>query len=232
MHTLSVLARDAGRVVLFLWYAQLLLCVLAAIGAGVLARRPLSAPLWALTWSAMATLSYVLAIAGLPIVALLAFREWWGPGRSALGHPITVWSPRWAWPWSNLEDGVIPPQLVNGNPYMLHWSERWRAFVWCAWRNKVSNLRFTPLLGFTVQPAKIKGAGNAWNLYERPTSSPVFSWSVASQGPYAGAWFVFRPLKRQLRVGWALVPADASGFNPADLRQLRCGFTLQLNAAA
>ncbi len=182
-------------------------------------------------WPLMIALSLVLSIIGIPVVGYLAWGRDWTLAPGANGRAVFRWAPPWAWLWSNLEDGVIPPAMVNGQPYLMGRSDRWRSFVWCAWRNKVSNLRFTRGFGFTVKPARVYSIGNNRNLYEPLPAGGGWFWSLAWQGPYAGLWLLWRGAV-QLRIGWALVPADADGFDTQDLRQLWCGFTFQLNRGA
>lgn len=175
--------------------------------------------------------SITLSILGVPIVAVLAYLRAWEPTRSPLGKTILRWRPEWAFVFGNMEDGVVPPQAVNGKFYMPESDDRVRAFVWCALRNKASNLRFLKPFGFVVRPSLVRSVGNVHNPYTLPTEGRLL-WCLTWQGAYAGLWVVSRPFKRQLRIGWQLVPADADGFNADDLRQVWCGFSVQLNGAA
>jgi hypothetical protein len=76
--------------------------------------------------------SLVLAIIGIPVCGLLT-----AAGLMHLGADNKAHFPAWAWLWDNNEDGVSP---VFYNPS----GSRWKAFVWIALRNPVSNLRFVP----------------------------------------------------------------------------------------
>ena len=174
-------------------------------------------------------LTVVLSIVGVPVIAWLAARRAWAPAWSmATGAIVIEWAPAWAWIWGNSEDGVIPPNFVNGSLYLAGYGEAWRAFVWCAIRNKVSNLRFTPRLGFQIEPAKVGYVGNAHDLYAPIAPlSPRVLWSLAWQGSYAGLWVRIAGLM-QFRLGWTIVPADADGFDARNLRQRFCGFSIQL----
>ena len=170
-------------------------------------------------WAAMAALSSVLGALGLPIVGWLAWRRAWVRGLNSLGRGIWVWGPRWAWLWSDSDQGVYPGMLPG----------RWTTFVWSGIRNKASNLRFLPPFGFQVDPKRIRFRGNDRNLYlPLPNDSRPVLWSLTWQGLYAGLWVIWRG-RMQLRIGWTLVPDDALGFNPRDLRQVWCGFSIQLN---
>jgi hypothetical protein len=53
--------------------------------------------------------------------------------------------------WDNEENGVVPPRLVNGAPYMLGHPDSLRSYVWSAWRNPTAGLKV--LLEGTISPA-------------------------------------------------------------------------------
>lgn len=74
--------------------------------------------------------SLALMIVGLPVVGVLTA---FGLMYITTGPPQF---PRWAWIWANDEDGV------EGPPWFNPTHSRWKAFVWSALRNPVSNLRF------------------------------------------------------------------------------------------
>ena len=188
--------------------------------------------IWILRLLAIAThfvVSLCLSIVGVPVIAWLAARRAWAPAWSmATGAIVIEWAPAWAWIWGNSEDGVIPPNFVNGSLYLAGYGEAWRAFVWCAIRNKVSNLRFTPRLGFRVCPALIRSRGNNRNLYvPLPPGTRTVQWSLTWQGIYSGLWVVW-PGVIQVRIGWTIIPADADGFDPKNLRQRFCGYSFQV----
>ena len=190
----------------------------------------LLAPVWVVLWIAHILLSFTLSVVGAPLIVYLAATRQWFDTTNPLGKPIKLWSPKWAWIWGNLEDGVIPPPTVQGIPYHPGWPDWLRAIAWCAWRNKVSNLRFSKYLGFTIDPSRVGFLGNDRNLYEPlPNDARPVLWSLAWQGVYAGLWILWRGSGRQFRIGWTLVPDDAKGYNANDLRQRYCGFSLQLN---
>jgi hypothetical protein len=173
-------------------------------------------PLWALTATLHTVLSLVGALLGIVIVKSESYEKRLS---KVNGKMLWQWKPAWAWPWGNEEDGITQEAVptVAG------------IFAWSGARNKVSNLRFTKLLGFTVDPSKVGSVygKNSRNLYLPLTAGQKLFWSIAWQGIYAGIW-VKTPW-RQFRAGWAIVPADADGYNPLDLRQKYCGFSIQLN---
>jgi len=211
-----------GLAVYWVWLGLMALCGACTLLALILSRRP-AALIWGLLWAAHATLSYIGALIGLPLVgALSVFSAWERQVSRANGRTLWQWRPIWAYPWSNLEDGVYPGSVPTA----------WEAFKWSGLRNKVSNLRFTSMLGFTVRPERVGYVGNDRNLYMRlPNDSRPVLWSLTWQDLYAGLWLVFPGIKRQLRIGWTLIPDDARGFDPRDLRQRFCGFTLQFNSS-
>lgn len=186
----------------------------------------------------MHILLYILAgLAAFVIVppAIAALARAWKPGTSLLGKSIWVWS----WPlmgvWQNPEDGVDGGQWyidwLHQNGYG-DWPQWRRALYWSAFRNKVSGLRYLGApWSFKVDPARVRGRGNNSDLYVdlTPAQRTVRQWSIARQGCFAGLWIVFTN-GRQLRVGYALVPAD--GLRPYDAANLRlryCPLTVQLN---
>jgi len=165
-------------------------------------------------------------VSGLVIVPILTARKAWRQGISKKGATIYVW-PSAFWLWGNDEDGVLPPSTVNGKPYMVGKPTWLRVLAWCLWRNKFTNgMRFWRPMGFIVHPTQVEStAGSVPDFYATPSAvGSSFAW----QGPYAGYW------KRwangwQFRIGWCLVPEDGSHYDSSDLRQLWCGFTIQLN---
>jgi hypothetical protein len=90
--------------------------------------------------------------------------------------------------FDNEEDGVVPPALVNGKPYLEGVDDRLRAFAWSAWRNSANGLRWLP--------------GAACYLDARLVVTPKPWGYVASCG--------WRPCVQwhRLRIGW-LVNQDA-----------------------
>jgi len=163
--------------------------------------------------------SLLLKLSGIPIVGYLSWRRKWKPAVSALGKPILTWAPRVAWPWANEEDGIDPSDLPSA----------WTAFKWSALRNGATNaIRFWRPAGFTIDPSRVRSVCNNRNLYVTPIPNGL-QWSLTWHGPYAGLWIHINGVF-QIRIGWSLVPADADGpINPADLRQVWCGFTSQIN---
>lgn len=188
--------------------------------------------LWPLMWLSSA----VLWVMGVPICAMLAKSEAWKESTNYL-HPdrvIKVWKPKWAWLWSNKEDGV------TGHP---GWQEkyakypRWGAFVWSAWRNPSNNLRFVKGVSLKIDPTKIGFKGNASDPPKRlplDAQPPVgdVKWSFTWQGLYTGLVWRKQLTKTrhfQIRLGWKLLPKDAEGVSDDDYRKLSCGFGTQLH---
>ena len=186
--------------------------------------------LWPIMWA----LSAVLWVIGLPVCAWLAYTRNWRLTRSYRNPDrfIAVWRPRWAWVWSNNEDGV------TGHP---GWQDRYASsdrlgtFIWSALRNPSNNLRFVPFLSLVIDPSRIGYVGNdddpPKRLEEYPPVGDV-KWSFVWQLPYAG--FVYRRQLTatrhfQVRLGWKLLPKDRNGVADDDYRKLRCGFGTQLH---
>lgn len=182
-------------------------------------------------WPAMLVLSAVLWILGIPVCAWLAYTRNWTFSRSYL-HPdrvIAIW-PRWAWLWSNEEDGV------TGHPAWQEeyaGRERWGAFRWSAIRNPSNNLRFVPLLSLVIDPARIQFVGNTddpnpkYSVDDNPLG---IQWAFTWQGLYAGLIWrrqINRDRHSQLRIGWKLLPRDRFGVPEWDHRKRRCGFGTQ-----
>lgn len=187
-------------------------------------------------WPLMLVLSGILWILGIPICAMLARSEDWKESTNYL-HPdrvIKVWGRKWAWLWSNDEDGV------TGHP---EWQERykdsprWGAFRWSAIRNPSNNLRFVKGLSFKIDPARVGSVGNSADPAKRmPVDAQplpgVTKWAFTWQLPYAGV--VYRRQLTdtrhfQIRLGWKLLPKDASGVSDDDYRKLSCGFGTQIH---
>lgn len=85
----------------------------AALFASIQCAAGFASPLW---------------LAGLPVCAFLAL-----VGASTFDQKSLLYHwPRWAWVWSNDEDGIAGHGPLT----------RWHAFVWTALRNSVSNFRF------------------------------------------------------------------------------------------
>jgi hypothetical protein len=87
---------------------------------------------WILLFIAIQIVALILALVGLPIVALLALAHAWEkPGITAQWH----WDVAAAWPWDNEVDGICAPGTTP---------TAWRAFYWSALRNPCNNFRFVP----------------------------------------------------------------------------------------
>lgn len=174
-------------------------------------------------------------VLGFPACLGLAMLEAWEPRKSRFftyddGSPrwLAQWTPVWAYPWGNEEDGIAGPRSF------MHGAPAWkRAFVWSAWRNPVNNLRFIYPFGITIDPARIRWRGNVVDSPlddDRNEGVFRFRWSYTWQGIFAGFWLRAPVGGRVLnfRCGYKLVPKDARGVPDYDYRSKGCGFGLQL----
>ena len=133
----------------------------------------------------LASLGWMLI--GIPVLLVLAIcKYWYRRDSKSIFFPnrkVYAWEPAWAWRWNNEEDGVIPPTLVNGEPYMPD-SPTWvRAYVWSAFRNSCAGMK-----------AEMQDAITAPVTIERHRY-----WTILRSGPY---WCVF--VGKLLRFGWLL----------------------------
>lgn len=169
-------------------------------------------------WPLMLVVTAAGSIVGVPVISYLCIARKWGRTVNEVGRTIWVWTPQWAWLWSDNDQGICPGLVPS----------RWDAFKWTAVRNKVGNLRFLKPFGFWIHPSRVRSVGNAHDLYlPLPATAQDFFWNYTWHGCYTGLWIVWRN-RVQLRIGWALTPADADGIEPGNLRQMWCGFTFQL----
>lgn len=145
-----------------------------------------------ITWPLYLGLGAVLYLLGLIMVpiALLcgAYAEQWTPfGRFKL---LFTWS--FMAPWSNLEDGLFPPEYKLRYP---NWGFLRLAFTWCALRNPASGLRWAPILSTKIDPFQIHFVGSLGRmgqqyptLYEEKQPSFVYIW----HGYYSCFWWHFK----------------------------------------
>jgi hypothetical protein len=182
------------------------------------------------TWVAFLFIDIPLWLVGIPICYYLArTKKSHVAYVSRYDRTLRVWAPKWAWLWSNDEDGV--DGLRGGDPDNFWWRDQtkddWtRLFHWSGWRNPVGNLRFVPLLSFKIDPSRVHFIGNAdprnvVHLQDRPFMVGTFVW----QFPYSGLWLYLG--KFRFRIGWKLEPKDAQGLEENDYRRQGCGFTFQ-----
>jgi len=186
-----------------------------------------------LLWLPMLLLSAVLWVMGIAVCSWMAFgRNWTDAVSNKGGRPIKVWNSKWAWLWSNDEDGVLGS---------VEWEEkykarpRWGAFVWTALRNPSNNLRYVPKLNVKIDPTKITYVGNHDDPPRKPDVKPPVGdvkWAYTKHGYYSG--FVYRrQLTKerhfQIRLGWKLIPKDRFGVDDNDHRKTSCGFGTQLH---
>jgi len=179
-----------------------------------------------LTWVLELIVSGILWLLGFPLCGWFAYREQWYARTSLyFNRTILVWSKSWMWLWGNEENGVAGPLwYAQENPT---WSQRWRAFVWSAWRNPTCNLRFMTPFGFLIDPRRVRYVGNTLDpdadyLKDPSRTLYYFAWC----GWYSGFWLIYRGF--QLRVGWKIIPKDKDGLAATDYRRKGCGAALQL----
>jgi hypothetical protein len=148
-------------------------------------------------WIVYQLLSLVFEIVGFVLlIPFAAFGLWTTrPGKSPLfsGRTVTAWVGGWLMqPWDNEEDGVVPPALVNGQPYMSGKSDRLRAYVWSAWRNPTSGMKILPGASFKCSD-NVKVTIKPWGY-------------IASDG--------WRPCLayKFIRIGWVINPDAQAGW--------------------
>lgn len=160
-------------------------------------------------------------ILGHPVCLLLGLARRTATRREPLSGNdyLVVWSPRWAWLWSNSEDHVSGPRVVPPtSPSAREWwerTQRWpfwrRAWSWSAWRNPVANER---MLYGPAHPDSIEWLGNSPHPHEqwKLDRSPRWLWHWARHGLRTGLW-ILRAHRdgtySQIRIGWKIIPAPA-----------------------
>lgn len=145
---------------------------------------------------------------------------------------LLQWTPLWAYPWGNEEDGI--DGLRGGDPSNYWWAERTqdltdveRIIAWAANRNAASNMRFILPFGFLIDPKRVDWVGNSADpRSEGPKHPERYLWCIARQGIYSGFIFSYRGVRG--RIGWAVEPTDSIGISPDDYRSRGCGFKAQL----
>jgi len=191
----------------------------------MLKRILLSLPLW-LAYTATAL---VLDVVGLMLIPLMLAGNrfvvrisdiWPIPTRvgGEVKGGLQVQWPRWAWLWSNEEDGVAGPTWYAARH--PKWSGSKIAFFWSALRNPSNNMRFIPGINPVIVPKKI-----AYLEHHTETTSIVYTW----QGIFSGLLITFPIRGRIFRFwwGWKLKPTDVAGVPDTDMRKPRCGFAIQ-----
>ena len=168
-------------------------------------------------WVVNMAVGVALSLLGVVVVGYLAVAHAWeqqaNPRSQETGALLWQFRPRWAWLWSNDELGIAYP----GRPLTA-----WNVFVWTAWRNRVSNLRFVRPWYCRVDVTRLRSAGT---LPRDPYHTLGPGWAIVWQGVYAGVWI--RGWTRQFRIGFTLIPADADALNPNDLRQMYAPFSFE-----
>jgi len=190
-----------------------------------------------LLWALMLLLTMPLWVAGILVCSVLAYRRDWWPATSSVyvSRTIMIWRPRWAWLWSNDEDGV-----TGNSAWRLKYANRERlgALLWSAWRNPTNNFRFVPVLNPVIEPRRIRFVGNTDDPHPsytvEDTAKPGdVDWAFTWQGIYSGLiwrWQITASRHCQFRIGWKLLPRDRFGVPDWDHRRVRCGFGFQFHA--
>ena len=91
---------------------------------------------FAFLFALIQTVSAVMWVPGWFVVGGLAIARAWHKGTDGKYH----W-PAWAWIFDDEEDGVLPAWYWERH---LTWPMPLIAWVWCAFRNSVNNLRYVP----------------------------------------------------------------------------------------
>jgi hypothetical protein len=145
-----------------------------------------------LYWLVYQLVNIPLMALGVPIVAVLAatrsYKMRFSRNPLFKGVLVTAWKfEPLTLVWGNDEDGVLPY-----GQFMLDRDSRLRAFVWCAIRNPVNNLRLLPLAsGVLPEDARFSKLG------------PL---TIATSGPYQAIHIGTR------RFGWLVPPGAQRGW--------------------
>lgn len=194
-------------------------------------RKIIDHPIWhpvrVLLWIPYFVVAVICDIIGLVVIPILIAANRYDYRRSYIpawsDRVLLQFTPRWAWIWSNEEDGI--DGLRGGDPAQYWWRDRypnrprWRMFVWSALRNPSNNLRAIPHVNPRISPPRI-------HSYRFANGNVDFTW----QGLFAGfrAFFAFGGSLWRFWIGWKLKPDDANGLAEDDYRRHTCGFARQL----
>lgn len=217
-----------------------LVWLLIAFGVGV----PMVAMGHSWVWLFLGSPEFLALAAGYPICFALARRNMWVVKESTYftHEPESEtkrlrlqWLPRWAWPWSNDEDGVLGDGAFSAaNRELPAWQ---RAFIWSALRNPVNNLRFVFPFGIRINPDSIRFMGNSLDVATDLADGKLkrILWSYVWQGIFAGFDLVIRlPRKHALHIrgGYKLMGRDKFGVPAEDYRSVSCGTAAQIQILA
>ena len=143
-----------------------------------------------LYWAVYQLTDVVLWPVGVILVGIAAICRSWAirPSRYpyADGRKRWQWTWPWMWLWCNEEDGIT--YFGKGDP------DTKSAFAWCAWRNRVNNMRTFPGSFFICDSSKLTFKDYSWGY-------------IATQGWRQCVVF------KGLRLGW-LIPRTASTGSP------------------
>lgn len=218
---LEVLKFVAGGIV-GLYLALTLFCLGLAITVNW---RAALLPLALLFEAAFSVVGFV----AVPIAAALNATEY-RPSQRFPERLVLSWRWWWMWVFGNEEDGIDGTPLdkntlrnfrnVEWRTRTYSWSEWRRIVVWAAFRNGVSNLRYTKW-GLLIDPRKVVVHLNSNT-----------EWFV-SQGWRSNYWYQGR--RWRVWIGWPIKPWDYSPFDAAltegDPRSAGVGFKLQFKRA-
>lgn len=205
-----------------LWALPLYLALWRVAAIWLELRRP---PWWAYFASAY-LIDWTLALVGFAVVYFLAHTRMAAPVPSEADETRIVWSwwPRWAKPWTNLDEGVNPverPTNASGGRWwdatrgLPWWKQAW---LWSAWRNPVSGTRWMKLLAVDLsKPPRVEYVGNARNPARAWRNFPHKTWWIfARQGLKCGLWIVEAESGRTTQLGWRVYVWDPARDRPID----------------
>lgn len=176
-------------------------------------------------WLIVMLLDLLLSLVNLAVVPYLLKRGAWTMRRSERyrNRMVLAWTPKWAWLFSNEEDGIdgCPMELEYGTWRIMYEKQQWwidrtskmkleeRIRAWCK-RNSASNFRFVPGICLHIVPSKV-----------RTLTISQTAW-LCWQGIRGRIHFVVG--KSEFEIGWKVKPTDAGGLAPDDYRLPGAGF--------
>jgi len=153
----------------------------------------------------------------IPLMWFLRMDRWERNTRFGDRRSIRNWHPEFAYPWGNDEDGIDGLPRRDGvvfknqqwREHTMLWSDFRRVFTWCVLRNSASNMRFMPIVGYKINPSRLR---LGWHdLHVTGTMVTGESWYVWE------GWrsnFYFEVHGVHFWIGWPQKPGDMPGFAP------------------
>lgn len=190
-------------------------------------RIALSVPLWI----AYEVPVIALTVLGWVVIPILAWRKAYSLKKSRhYDRTVLAFNPRWAWLWSNEEDGI---DGLRGGDHAQNWwlaktlndSDFWRIVKWSAFRNATANLRYLPILHPKIEPSRIRYLG-----MDHEPAKGEGGWYFCWQGIYSCLRFETKHWR--FWWGWALKPSDRHGLALDDPRSIRARMLFQLKRVA